>query len=84
MDISVHCDIQIFEWLMRWVKKELTPEEDWPKLDFECVIPVLVSAAFLQMEPLLQDCLFYCHEHMNDILQNNANLNCLNDSILTR
>lgn len=22
MDISVHCDINIFEWLMRWVKKD--------------------------------------------------------------
>ncbi|GLV36803.1 uncharacterized protein CBL_02362 [Carabus blaptoides fortunei] len=84
MDISVHCDISIFEWLMRWVKKELIPEEDWPKLDAQCVIPILVSAAFLQMEPLLQDCLFYCHENMNEILQSTTNLNCLNDSIITR
>lgn len=84
MDISVHCDIGIFEWLMRWVKKDITPEEEWPKLDPQCVIPILVSAAFLQMEPLLQDCLYFCHEAMNDILQCAANLNCLNDSIISR
>ncbi|XP_050302021.1 SANT and BTB domain regulator of class switch recombination-like isoform X2 [Anthonomus grandis grandis] len=84
MDISVHCDIGIFEWLMQWVKKDSLLEADWPQLDSQCVIPILVSAAFLQMEPLLQDCLLFCHEHMNEILRNNTNLSCLNDSVLTR
>ena len=32
MDISVHCDVTIFDWLMRWVKKESTSEESWPSL----------------------------------------------------
>nr|CAH7742784.1 unnamed protein product [Callosobruchus chinensis] len=84
MDISVHCDIGIFEWLMQWVKKDSLLEEDWPKLDPQCVIPILVSAAFLQMEPLLNDCLLFCHEHMNEILRTSTNLSCLNDSVLTR
>ncbi|XP_076256247.1 SANT and BTB domain regulator of class switch recombination isoform X2 [Rhynchophorus ferrugineus] len=84
MDISVHCDIGIFEWLMQWVKKESLLEADWPQLDSQCVIPILVSAAFLQMEPLLHDCLLYCHQHMNEILRTATNLNCLNDSVLTR
>lgn len=22
MDISVHCDISIFEWLMKWIKRD--------------------------------------------------------------
>lgn len=84
MDISVHCDIGIFEWLMQWVKKDSILEPDWPQLDSQCVIPILVSAAFLQMEPLLQDCLLYCHEHMNEILRTSTNLSCLNDSVLTK
>ncbi|CAG9815083.1 unnamed protein product [Phaedon cochleariae] len=84
MDISVHCDIGIFEWLMQWVKKDDLQEDDWPQLDAQCVIPILVSAAFLQMEPLLNDCLLFCHEHMNEILRTNTNLSCLNDSVLTR
>lgn len=84
MDISVHCDISIFEWLMQWVKKDSLLEEDWPLLDAQCVIPILVSAAFLQMEPLLNDCLLFCHEHMNEILRTSTNLSCLNDSVLTR
>lgn len=84
MDISVHCDISIFEWLMKWVKRDSLLEEDWPQLDPQCVIPILVSAAFLQMEPLLNDCLLYCHEHMNEILKTNTNLSCLNDTVLNR
>lgn len=84
MDISVHCDIGIFEWLMRWVKRDQVLEGDRPVLDPQCAIPVLVSAAFLQMEPLLADCLLFCHEHMNEILKTPTSMSCLNDAVLTR
>ncbi|GLH12034.1 Uncharacterized protein GBIM_16705, partial [Gryllus bimaculatus] len=84
MDISVHCDITIFDWLMRWVKKDTQPIETWPTLDPSNVVPILVSAAFLQMDPLLQDCLNFCQQHMNEIVKASTNLACLNDNILTR
>ncbi|KAG5897817.1 hypothetical protein JTB14_011817 [Gonioctena quinquepunctata] len=84
MDISVHCDIGIFEWLMKWVEKDSLQENDLPQLDPQCVIPILVSAAFLQMEPLLNNCLLFCHENMNEILRTSTNLSCLNDSVLTK
>lgn len=48
MDISVHCDIQIFDWLMRWVKKDSILVADWPLLEATNVVPILVSASFLQ------------------------------------
>ncbi|CAH0696749.1 unnamed protein product [Spodoptera exigua] len=48
MDISVHCDIQIFDWLMRWVKRDSILVADWPLLDPHNVVPILVSASFLQ------------------------------------
>lgn len=84
MDISVHCDVGIFDWLMRWVKKESLTEPDHPQLEVGCAVPVLVSAAFLQMGPLLDECLLYCHEHMNEILKSSASLGCLNDAVVTR
>lgn len=84
IDISVHCDLIIFEWLMRYVKKETVGEEFWPSLDTSNVIPILVSASFLQMEPLLIDCLAYCHTNLNNIVKNATNLSCLNDTIVTR
>nr|XP_040240763.1 SANT and BTB domain regulator of class switch recombination [Anopheles coluzzii] len=84
MDISVHCDLQIFEWLMKWVKKESMATDEWPALDPTNVIPILVSASFLQMEPLLLDCLSFCHARLNEVVKASANLACLNDSIITR
>lgn len=32
MDISVHCDVAIFDWLMKWVQKDNSFPESWPKL----------------------------------------------------
>ncbi|CAH0595293.1 unnamed protein product [Chrysodeixis includens] len=84
MDISVHCDIQIFDWLMRWVKRDTILVADWPLLDPHNVVPILVSASFLQMEPLLHDCLIYCHAHINEIVKTSTNLACLSDALLTR
>ncbi|XP_055627087.1 SANT and BTB domain regulator of class switch recombination [Toxorhynchites rutilus septentrionalis] len=84
MDISVHCDLQIFEWLMKWVKKDSISQDEWPVLDPTNVVPILVSASFLQMEPLLLDCLSFCHARLNEVVKASANLACLNDSIITR
>ena len=55
IDISVHCDIKIFEWLMRYVrmkemqeKGEKVPESfNVPKLDLKNVISILISSDFL-------------------------------------
>lgn len=60
MDISVHCDIQIFEWLMKWVQSEnsCSSESGFRKdssieasqnLNVNNVIPILVSASFLKV-----------------------------------
>ncbi|XP_011202479.2 SANT and BTB domain regulator of class switch recombination [Bactrocera dorsalis] len=96
MDISVHCDIQIFDWLIKWMKltdfvessgcKKPTIEgsEDMPRLDANNVIPILVSAGFLQMEPLMVECLSFCHARLCDVVRCSLNLSCLNDSIITR
>lgn len=85
MDISVHCDLEIFDWLIKWVKKELLASQDnWPKLNASNVIPILVSASFLQMEPLLLDCLSHCHSHLSDVVKVSPNLGCLNETIISR
>ncbi|XP_078039447.1 uncharacterized protein LOC144471360 isoform X2 [Augochlora pura] len=84
IDISVHCDIVIFDWLMRWVKKDMTKKSEWPSLEPSNVIPIMVSASFLQMEPLLENCLQYCHDNMSDILKTSTILTCLDDNLLTR
>lgn len=56
IDISVHCDIKIFEWLMKYLKKKdidslMDPtqikDENFPKLDIKNVISILISSDFL-------------------------------------
>lgn len=42
------------------------------------------STVYLQMEPLLHDCLIYCHAQMNDIVKTSTNLACLSDALLNR
>lgn len=37
-----------------------------------------------KMEPLLVDCLSFCHANLNDVVKASANLSCLNDSIISR
>lgn len=41
IDISVHCDINIFDWLMRFVHKKE------PKLEVKNSISILISSDFL-------------------------------------
>lgn len=51
IDISVHCDIAIFALLMNWVKRH--EREDKFVLSRPNLIPVLVSADFLQIQSLV-------------------------------
>lgn len=47
VDISVHCDIKIFDWLMCWVKHDNFIDK--PSLDSASVVSILVSASFLKV-----------------------------------
>jgi Domain of unknown function (DUF3342) len=47
IDISVHCDISIFEWLMNYVHSRN------PVLDVKLAVSILISSDFLQMGPLV-------------------------------
>ncbi|KAK4296719.1 hypothetical protein Pmani_030797 [Petrolisthes manimaculis] len=68
VDISVHCDVTIFEWLLQWVKQGQTEDHVPPVLD------VAPGGEVLQ----------YVHDNINLILEAQVNLNCLSDSVLAR
>ena len=55
MDISVHCDVHIFEWLMQYINQPDKP----PRLDAAAVVSILISSDFLEMEKLVKHCLFF-------------------------
>jgi hypothetical protein len=61
IDISVHCDIKIFEWLMDYLNNAK------PNLEQEKVIPILISAEFLVMDRLIVDCIQYIVKNLSEI-----------------
>ncbi|GLD64309.1 uncharacterized protein AKAME5_002925600, partial [Lates japonicus] len=54
VDISVHCDVQIFDWLMNYVRRNSAGEgnKDKPRLEPSNVISILISSEFLKMDTL--------------------------------
>ena len=88
VDISVHCDIAIFEWLMAWIKRQSDDSnvEDEKKCELlpSNVMSILVSATFLKMSALVDETLEYAHGNMNKILGVTHSFSSLGEPLLSR
>ncbi|XP_059842008.1 SANT and BTB domain regulator of class switch recombination isoform X3 [Hypanus sabinus] len=86
VDISVHCDVHIFAWLMSYVKKKLKHQgqAEQPELEPSNVISILISSEFLKMDSLVEECIQYCHKNMSAIVATPCNMNCINGTLATR
>ena len=62
IDISVHCDINIFDWLMRYIHKKE------PVIEIKNSVSILISSDFLQMNELVDKALTYVAKNLNDII----------------
>lgn len=78
IDISVHCDINIFDWLMRYVHKKE------PKLDFKNAISILISSDFLQMAPLVEESVRFVSKNIHEIISLPIDMNCLNSTLIKK
>jgi len=78
IDISVHCDVHIFEWLMEFIHEPTTP----PYLDPSSVVSILISADFLQMAALVRLCLAFLKQNAAEVVKLPIDLGCLNDELL--
>jgi hypothetical protein len=76
IDISVHCDLKIFEWLMLYLHKMK------PKLEVSTVIPILISADFLVMNRLIQDCVEFVVKNISEIVKIPIDMSWLNSAAL--
>lgn len=52
VEISVHCDVMVFGWLLQYAKAARGSAEP-PELDFSNCIPILISSHFLQVHNFL-------------------------------
>ncbi|XP_067844440.1 SANT and BTB domain regulator of class switch recombination isoform X2 [Heptranchias perlo] len=86
VDISVHCDVHIFAWLMSYVKRKLKHQgqTEQPELEPSNVISILISSEFLKMDSLVEECMRYCHKNMSAIVATPCNMNCINGTLATR
>ncbi|XP_071790076.1 SANT and BTB domain regulator of class switch recombination-like isoform X1 [Asterias amurensis] len=86
VDISVHCDVQIFHWLMSYVKRHCPGSQTRlvPNLEASNVISILISSDFLKMDSLVSECVEFCHKNMSAIVATPCNMNCINDKLCTR
>jgi hypothetical protein len=83
IDISVHCDVHIFDWLMKYIKAYDVGERG-PELDTKSVVSILISSDFLEMGMLVTECLRYVHDNINSIVKMPIDLNCINAKLLAR
>ena len=80
IDISVHCDVYIFEWLMRFINQRNDP----PLLKCKSAVSILISSEFLQMQRLVDQCLRYVHDNINDVIKLPIDLACINSGLVSR
>ena len=78
IDISVHCDINIFDWLMRYIHKKE------PVIEIKNAVSILISSEFLQMEGLVDEALGYVARNLNEIIQLPIDMNCMNTGLVKR
>ncbi|OMJ85002.1 hypothetical protein SteCoe_13777 [Stentor coeruleus] len=77
LEISVHCDVDIFEWLIQYM---LGKEK--PFLEMNKVISILISSEFLQMQELVTQCLEFVAKNLEEVVKLPIDMNCLNQNLL--
>ena len=81
IDISVHCDVEIFDWLMKYIENvDLKP----PILEKSVVISILISSEFLQMDRLVDYCLEFIMSCLSDIIKLPIDLSCISEKLVNR
>jgi len=80
VDISVHCDIEIFEWLMSYIHEpNITP-----KFDKSIIISILISSEFLQMDSLVDICIQHVSSNLNEIIKLPIDLSCISEKLINK
>jgi hypothetical protein len=80
IDISVHCDVEIFEWLMAYIHDPDTP----PQIDKSIIVSILISSEFLQMETLVELCIQHVSASLNEIIRLPIDLSCISEKLVNR
>lgn len=80
IDISVHCDVNIFEWLMTYIHRPQNP----PRMDTAWAVSILISSDFLEMGPLVESTLQFVKDRLQSIIRLPIELDCINNRLVSR
>ena len=80
IDISVHCDVEIFEWLMTYIHEPDTP----PKIEKSIIVSILISSEFLQMDALVDVCIQQVAGSLSEIIKLPIDLSCISEKLVNR
>eukprot|EP00435_Cladocopium_sp_Y103_P056142 s624_g18.t2 len=78
VEISVHCDIKVFEWLAEY----MDGSREVSTLDTKDVVSILISADFLQMKALVEECIERMYGSLEHILALPLDLGCLPERLV--
>ncbi|KAG7401231.1 hypothetical protein PHYBOEH_002415 [Phytophthora boehmeriae] len=82
IDISVHCDVEVFELLMEYMHQR---SHEWrPRITLENIAPILVSSEFLQMDELVEECVTFISSRVQDFMQLRVDFSCLSESTVAK
>ena len=87
VEMSVHCDIAVFSWLLDYVKAsggraDVVPKG--PELTTANCVPILISSDFLQMDRLVDECLAHISQHVMEVVRQPLDMSCLAEHLLRR
>mmetsp|Transcript_3749 Transcript_3749/g.5862 ORF Transcript_3749/g.5862 Transcript_3749/m.5862 type:complete len:925 (+) Transcript_3749:62-2836(+) len=80
IDISVHCDVEIFEWLMTYIHEPDNP----PKVEKSIIVSILISSEFLQMDSLVELCIQHVANNLSEIIKLPIDLSCISEKLINR
>lgn len=87
LDISVHCDVQVFEWLMQYVRSAgggPQPGPAVPRLEVGNCVSLLISSEFLMMGGLVAECERFIAAHASQVALLPIDLSCIHDGAIAR
>jgi hypothetical protein len=80
IDISVHCDVGVFESLMLFLNSGTSEYI----LEVSNVISILISSEYLQMERLVDDCLQFIVNHINEVVNLSIDMACISPKLMRK
>jgi hypothetical protein len=83
MELTVFCDIPIFELLLRHAKATWKGSAT-PAITHENVMPLLISSDFLQMNDLARECTEYIASSFSDLMIRGFELSSITEPLLER